>query len=113
MPDRTNHDEDGEIPTFHCRLQIPDGLAPGVRTLIEQQDISRQLTEHLYRKSSKAITLAIDSDARTARVEALAEERWKQHGERLIALEQFKWKATWIVGALLVVIELAAKHFIH
>lgn len=99
MNDRHNED-DGDIPTFTCRLHMPEGLAPGVRTLIEQQDISRQLVEHLYRKSTKAYAMAIASDSRIAEQE-----------KRLIALEQFKWKATWIVGGVLVCLEVFLRHF--
>lgn len=97
-----NHDsaDDDEVPHFTCRLQIPDGVAPGVRTLIEQQDISRQLTELLFRKSAKAISLA----------EAVA-ERVERNEARIAALEAFQWKATWIGGFVLAVIEFGLRYF--
>lgn len=90
-----------EIPKFECRLQNLEGLPPGVRTLIEQQDISRQLTELLFRKSGRAIKLAVASEARVARAD-----------KRITSLEQFKWKATWVGGTLLALLEFGLRYFL-
>lgn len=99
-------ENDGEIPQFTCRLQKLEGVAPGVWTLIEQQDIARQLTELLYRKSSRAIALAVASEERVARAELRAERSEK----RLAALEAFKWKVTWAGGAILTALEVALRY---
>lgn len=99
-----NHDaheeEEDRIPRFECRLPIPEGVAPGVRTLIEQADINRQLTELLFSRASRALKIANAAEKRIAKTE-----------ERIAALEAFQWKATWIAGVALVIFEIALRYF--